>query len=71
MEISIHNWPAVRADIVNNGVFDLIPIDCATYAFVTGSDTGYRLSDDILSALRLNGEEIPAPLARKIRRYSM
>jgi hypothetical protein len=71
MEINIHNWPAVRADIVNNGVFDLIPIDCATYAFITGSDTGYRLSDDTLSTLKLNGEEIPAPLARKIRRYSL
>jgi hypothetical protein len=71
MEINIHNWPAVRTDIVNNGVFDLIPIDRATYAFITGSDTGYRLSDDILSTLKLNGEEIPAPLARRIRRYSL
>jgi hypothetical protein len=69
MDININNWPAVRADIQINGVYDLIPIDGASYAFITGSDTGYRLSDDLLSTLKINGEEIPASLAAKIRRY--
>ena len=69
MDITIHNWPAVCADITSNGVFDLIPLDYASYGFITGSDTGYRISEEVLTTLKRHGQEIPAPLNHKLRRY--
>jgi hypothetical protein len=69
MDINIYNWPAVKEDIQRSGIFDLIPLDRESYAFITGSEHGYRVSDTILSDLRSKGEKIPVPLEERLRRY--